>query len=103
IRGLFSQLLFIKIDIVAVAGLYAGRRPILHLIGADVNRLYKSPLKPTGTAVTFKPMLCLPDTRHMPAHWAVTGCAGFLIVDTKIGVISQKVELIAQCINDCAA
>src|SRR5581483_4738371 len=87
VSGPFSQLLYVEIDVAAVSGLHPGRRILLHLVGADVNRLYESPLESAGAAVTLESSLGLADACHMPTHRTIAGSARLLIVNAEIGVI----------------
>src|SRR4029077_15382242 len=74
-------------------------RLFLHLVRADVYRLYVRPLKPALGTVARKIVLWRADPAHISSDGTVTGSAGFLIVNAEIGVVSQKVELVAELLD----
>src|SRR5215472_14775387 len=98
-----GELTLVAGDVTRIGIGEAFRRPFLHLVGAYVDRLYEAPLESAGAAVSTRSVLDLPDARDVSARWAVAGGAGLLVVDAKIGVVGQEVELVAQRLDDGAA
>src|SRR5580704_6322211 len=47
-------------------------------------------------------VLCLPDPCDVASYRTITRTARFLTIDPKVGVVGQKVELVAESLNDCA-
>src|SRR6266536_3012488 len=102
VRGALLELMGVK-GYIAIAP--DGRSfgwPFLHLIRVDVHRLNVFPLEPALRAVILKVMLRRPNAGNIATNWAIAGSAGFLVVDAEIGVVSEKIELVAKRFYDCA-
>src|SRR5205807_3100497 len=102
VRGNFRELLLVKRDVVVRAGGRVRGRALLHLIRADIDRLNKSPLKPSGGAVGFESALLRADSCDCASHGSersVAGSARFLVIDAKVRVVRQKIELVAEALD----
>jgi hypothetical protein len=81
--------------------------PFLHFIRANKHRLRETQLKPTLGAAALQDLLrlvvlCLPDPCDVASYRAITWSTRFLAVHTRVGVVGQKVELVAESLNDGA-
>ena len=81
------------------------RRILLHLVGADVDGLDELPLKASIRAVSGEVSLVGADSGHRAACWTAAqrsgaGRAGFRVINTKIGVVREHIELVAECLDD---
>src|ERR1017187_2382139 len=82
-------------------------RMLLHLVGSGVDRLNELPLESSGAAIILQAPLGGPNAgdgaaRGAAAQRAVAGSAGFLVIDAEIGIVGQKIELVAQVLDDRA-
>src|SRR6476646_3661295 len=73
-------------------------RSLLHLIRVDVYRLNVLPLELALGAVVFKIVRWSANAGDVATHRAITWSAGLLIVDAEIRVVSEKIELVAECL-----
>src|SRR6185312_11788690 len=76
-------------------------RPCLSFVGTNVDRLCESQLKSATRAAALQHFLRLvvlrvPDARDIASDRTVARTACFLTIDTEIGVVGQKVELVAE-------
>src|SRR5258708_9810131 len=72
------------------------RRPLLHLVGANVDRLYKLPLKSSVTAIAFQPSLSCSDPCYIAAQRPGTGSPRLLVVNAKVRVVREEIELVSE-------
>ena len=75
-------------------------RIFLHLVRSHIHRLHILPLKSALRAISSEIMLQLTGTQHIAAFGAVTRSARFLVVDAEIGIIGEKIEVIAESFED---
>src|SRR5262245_25005888 len=97
VRRAFLELTRVKSDVVISPDGRIFRRSLLHLIRVDVHRLNVLPLEPALGAVVLEIVLWSADAGNVATHRAVAGSTGLLIVDAEIGVVSEKIELVAEC------
>jgi hypothetical protein len=59
-------------------------------------------LKPAVGAVVLEIVLWSGNAGDIATHRAIAWSAGLLIIDAEIGVISEKIELVAEYFQNCA-
>src|SRR5262249_39998753 len=101
------QLVRIEGYVVAIADGCSCWRSFLSLVGANIYRLRESQLKSATRAAALKNclrlvVLCVPDACDIASYWTVARATCFLTIDAEVGVVNQKVELVAESLDDGA-
>src|ERR1700730_14833956 len=107
VRGALRKLACVESYVVTAADGCAFWRPFMHFVRANIHRLREPQLESTLGAAALQDLLCLvvlslPDSRHVASHRAVTRTTRFLIINTAIGGVGQKIKLVAESLKDCA-
>src|SRR5689334_18928482 len=97
VRRALVELMGVKSDVVIPPDGRIFGRSLLHLIGADVHRLNVPPLEPAPGAVVLEIVLWSANAGDVATYRAIAWSACLLIVDAEIRVVSEKIELVAEC------
>src|SRR6516225_4832344 len=98
VRRALLELMGVKSDVVISPDGRVFGRSLLHLVRVDVHRLNVLPMEPALCAVVLEIVLWSSDPGDVAAHRAIAWRACLLIVDAEIGVVREKIELVAECL-----
>ena len=93
--------------VVTVAHRRSFWRPFLRFVRANPYRLRESQLESALRAVALQDLmrllvLCVPNSCYVAAYRAVTRSTCLLIINTEIGVVGQKIDLVTERLDDGA-